>query len=51
MIILEAISKLEYTMIADPSKEIARSFEVLDEEAGMAQRGTFIIDGRSYTSL
>ncbi|MBL7574390.1 peroxiredoxin (alkyl hydroperoxide reductase subunit C) [Peptoniphilus asaccharolyticus DSM 20463] len=40
----EAISKLEYTMIADPSKEIARSFEVLDEAAGMAQRGTFIID-------
>lgn len=39
-----AISKIEYTMIGDPSHQISRSFDVLDEEAGLAQRGTFIID-------
>lgn len=40
----EAINKIEYTMIADPSQVISRNFDVLDEEAGLAQRGTFIID-------
>ncbi|RSK29655.1 alkyl hydroperoxide reductase subunit C [Bhargavaea beijingensis] len=40
----EAISTLEYIMIGDPSQKIARSFDVLDEEEGLAQRGTFIID-------
>lgn len=40
----EAISKLEYIMIGDPSQTISRNFEVLDEETGLAQRGTFIID-------
>ncbi|MDR0297400.1 MAG: peroxiredoxin [Streptococcaceae bacterium] len=39
-----AISKITYTMLADPSWQLARSFDVLDEEAGLAQRGTFIID-------
>ena len=29
----EAIGKLEYTMLADPHKSIARDFAVLDEEA------------------
>lgn len=40
----EAISKLRYIMIGDPSQKISRSFDVLDEESGLAQRGTFIID-------
>ena len=40
----EAISKIEYVMIGDPSQTISRNFDVLDEEAGLAQRGTFIID-------
>lgn len=40
----EAINKLEFTMLADPHKEISRNFCVLDEEAGLAQRATFIID-------
>lgn len=40
----EAISKLRYIMIGDPSQRVSRIFDVLDEEAGMAQRGTFIID-------
>lgn len=40
----EAIGKIKYYMIGDPSHQIARFFDVLDEEAGAAQRGTFIID-------
>ncbi|GAE32588.1 alkyl hydroperoxide reductase subunit C [Alkalihalobacillus hemicellulosilyticus] len=40
----EAIGKITYTMIGDPSQKISRNFEVLDEEAGLADRGTFIID-------
>ncbi|HLR61756.1 MAG TPA: alkyl hydroperoxide reductase subunit C [Lentibacillus sp.] len=40
----EAISKITYTMIGDPSHEISRSFDVLIEEKGVADRGTFIID-------
>ena len=40
----DAISKLEYIMIGDPSQTISRNFDVLDEESGLAQRGTFIID-------
>jgi len=40
----DAISKITYTMIGDPSQQISRNFDVLDEEAGLAQRGTFIID-------
>src|SRR5699024_7732762 len=39
----DAISKIEYTMIGDPSHTIINNFDVLDE-AGLAQRGTFIID-------
>lgn len=31
-------------MIGDPSQKITRIFDVLDEEEGLADRGTFIID-------
>ncbi|MGY3725132.1 peroxiredoxin (alkyl hydroperoxide reductase subunit C) [Granulicatella balaenopterae] len=40
----DAISKIEYFMIGDPSHKISRAFDVLEEEDGLAQRGTFIID-------
>ncbi len=40
----EAIGKIEYTMVGDPTHAIARNFEVLIEDAGMADRGTFVID-------
>ena len=40
----DAISSLRYIMVGDPSQKISRNFDVLDEEAGLAQRGTFIID-------
>ncbi|MFA5543146.1 MAG: alkyl hydroperoxide reductase subunit C [Bacilli bacterium] len=40
----EAIKKVQYIMIGDPSHVISRNFDVLEEETGLAQRGTFIID-------
>ncbi|CAM3854167.1 alkyl hydroperoxide reductase subunit C [Mesobacillus thioparans] len=40
----EAISKIEYIMIGDPSQKVSRNFDVLNEEDGLAERGTFIID-------
>ena len=39
-----AIGKIEYTMVGDPTHAISRNFEVLIEDAGLADRGTFIID-------
>lgn len=40
----ETIKKIEYTMIGDPSHKLITMFDVLDEESGLADRGTFIID-------
>lgn len=40
----EAIGKITYAMIGDPSHTISRNFDVLIEEDGLADRGTFIID-------
>ncbi len=38
------IGKIAYTMIGDPAHVLSRNFDVLIEEAGQADRGTFIID-------
>jgi len=40
----EAVGKIEYIMIGDPSQTISRNFDVLNETEGLADRGTFIID-------
>ncbi|MFD0051861.1 alkyl hydroperoxide reductase subunit C [Actinomycetes bacterium NPDC127524] len=40
----EAIGKIKYIMIGDPSQKVSRNFDVLNEEEGLADRGTFIID-------
>lgn len=40
----EAIGKITYTMIGDPRHVISQNFDVYIEEAGHADRGTFIID-------
>lgn len=40
----DAIGKVTYTMIGDPSHTLCRNFDVLIEEEGLADRGTFIID-------
>src|SRR5690554_5945205 len=40
----EAIKKIKYTMIGDPTGAITRNFEVMIEDVGLADRGTFVID-------
>jgi peroxiredoxin len=39
-----AIKKIKYTMVGDPTLAISRNFDVLIEEAGLADRGTFVVD-------
>ncbi len=39
-----AIGKIKYTMIGDPTGQITRNFEVMREDQGLADRGTFVID-------
>ena len=40
----ETIGKIQYAMIGDPTMQISRNFEILREDQGLANRGTFIID-------
>jgi len=40
----DTIKKIEYPMIGDPTGTITRNFGVMIEEAGLADRGTFVID-------
>jgi peroxiredoxin len=39
-----AIGKIQYTMVGDPTGAICRNFGVMIEEAGLADRGTFVVD-------
>jgi len=38
------IKKLDYALLSDLSKNIARDYGVLNETTGFAMRGTFLID-------
>lgn len=40
----DSIKKIKYPMLADPTGHLSRSFGVYIEEAGLADRGTFLID-------
>ena len=40
----ETIRKVRYPLIGDPTHALARNFEVLIEDAGIADRGTFVVD-------
>jgi len=40
----DTIKKIKYPMIGDPTQTITKNFHVLIEEAGLALRGTFVID-------
>lgn len=40
----ETIGKIKYPMLADPTGTLARQFQVLIEEEGLALRGTFIVN-------
>jgi NADH-dependent peroxiredoxin subunit C len=46
-----AVGKIKYTMIGDPTLAISRNFEVLIEEAGLADRGTFVIDPQGVIQI
>ena len=40
----DAIKKVNYPLIGDPTGTLARNFEVMIEEEGLALRGTFVIN-------
>ncbi len=40
----DTIKKLQYVMVGDPTGTISRNFEVMIEEAGLAERGSFVIN-------
>lgn len=40
----EKIAKIKYPMLADPTHVLAKDFDVLIEEAGVAERGAFIVN-------
>jgi peroxiredoxin len=40
----DTIRKVQYPLVGDPTATLARNFEVLIEEEGLALRGTFVIN-------
>jgi peroxiredoxin (alkyl hydroperoxide reductase subunit C) len=40
----DRIKKIQYPMLADPTHAISRDFDVLIEEDGLAERGTFVVN-------
>ena len=40
----ETVRKVRYPLVGDPTHAISRNFEVLIEGAGLADRGTFVVD-------
>ncbi len=40
----DTIGKISYPMIGDPTGQITRNFDVMIEEVGLADRGTFVVD-------
>jgi len=40
----ETIAKIQYPMVGDPTGTISRHFDVMIEEVGLADRGTFVVD-------
>jgi NADH-dependent peroxiredoxin subunit C len=40
----DTIAKIKYPLVGDPTATLARNFEVLIEEEGLALRGTFVIN-------
>jgi peroxiredoxin (alkyl hydroperoxide reductase subunit C) len=47
----ETIAKIRYPMIGDPTGAITRNFGVMIEEAGLADRGTFVIDPQGIIQI
>jgi len=40
----ETIGKIKYPLVGDPTAVLSRNFDVLIESAGLADRGTFVVD-------
>ena len=47
----EAIKKVRYPLVGDPTHALSRNFEVLIEDAGLALRGTFVINPEGLIKL
>jgi peroxiredoxin (alkyl hydroperoxide reductase subunit C) len=47
----DTISKITYPLVGDPTAALARNFDVLIEEEGMALRGTFVINPEGQIKL
>ncbi len=47
----DAVRKVDYVMIGDPTGAITRNFEVMIEEEGLALRGTFLVDPEGRIKL
>ena len=45
------IGKIQYPMIGDPTGIISRNFQVMIEDEGLAERGTFVIDPEGRIQL
>ena len=47
----DTIGKITYPLVGDPTAALARNFDVLIEEEGMALRGTFVINPEGQIKL
>ncbi len=47
----DTIRKIRYPMIGDPTGTITRNFGVMIESAGLAERGTFVIDPNGHIQI
>ncbi|MGL4668068.1 MAG: alkyl hydroperoxide reductase subunit C [Saezia sp.] len=47
----DAIGKVKYFMLGDPTGTIIRNFDVMIEEAGMSLRGTFLVNPEGMIKL
>ncbi len=47
----DAIKKVNYPLIGDPTQVLSKNFEVLIEEEGMALRGTFVINPEGHIKV
>jgi NADH-dependent peroxiredoxin subunit C len=47
----DTIKKIKFPMVGDPTGAISRNFEVMIEAAGLADRGTFVIDPKGKIQL
>ncbi len=47
----EAIKKVRYPLVGDPTGTLTRNFEVMIEEEGLALRGTFVISPEGQIKL